>query len=51
MKWLQQKIELRARPRGFHLVTDEIVRAVDGLRDIETGFCRRSFNTPPRPSA
>jgi secondary thiamine-phosphate synthase enzyme len=38
MKWLQQKIELRARPRGFHLVTDEIVRAVDGLRDIETGF-------------
>lgn len=30
-------IELRTRPRGVHLVTEEIVRAVD-LRGVETGL-------------
>lgn len=38
MKWFQKEIELRARSRGFHLVTDEIVRAIPELRQIETGF-------------
>jgi len=35
--WIQQQIELRARPRGFHLVTSEIVDAVPDLEQIEVG--------------
>lgn len=38
MKWVQRDIELRARSRGFHLVTDEVVRAVPELDTIEVGF-------------
>ena len=34
---VQQQIALRARPRGFHLVTDEIVDGVPELRSIEVG--------------
>src|SRR3954452_14343826 len=29
--WIQEQIELRARPRGFHLVTSEILEAVPEL--------------------
>jgi secondary thiamine-phosphate synthase enzyme len=36
--WIQREIELRARARGFHLVTSEIVDAVPELRSISTGF-------------
>jgi secondary thiamine-phosphate synthase enzyme len=36
--WIQQQIELRARPRGFHLVTSEIVDAVPDLELIEVGI-------------
>jgi secondary thiamine-phosphate synthase enzyme len=36
--WIQQQIELRARPRGFHLVTSEIVDAVPDLERIELGI-------------
>jgi secondary thiamine-phosphate synthase enzyme len=35
--WLQRQIELRARPRGFHLVTDEIVDAVPELSEFAVG--------------
>ncbi|HEX8086285.1 MAG TPA: secondary thiamine-phosphate synthase enzyme YjbQ [Solirubrobacteraceae bacterium] len=35
--WLQREITLRARPRGFHLVTDEVVRAVPELADVQVG--------------
>jgi len=37
--WLQREIELRARPRGFHLVTDEVVRALPELRELGVGLC------------
>ena len=36
--WIQQQIELRARPRGFHLVTSEILDAVPDLERIEVGL-------------
>ena len=36
--WLQRQIELRARPRGFHLVTDEIVDAVPELSQLAVGI-------------
>jgi secondary thiamine-phosphate synthase enzyme len=36
--WLQREITLRPRPRGFHLVTDEVVEAVPELSEIEVGL-------------
>src|SRR3954454_9913833 len=36
--WHQREIQLRARPRGFHLVTDEIVEGVPELRDVGVGL-------------
>ena len=35
--WIQQLIELEPRPRGFHLVTGEVVSALD-LSAIEVGL-------------
>ena len=32
MHWHQAIIRLRSRPRGFHLVTDEILSAVPEVR-------------------
>lgn len=37
MAWFQKAITLEPRPRGFHLVTDEIVRQLPGLGGIERG--------------
>jgi secondary thiamine-phosphate synthase enzyme len=36
--WIQRQIELRARPRGFHLVTSEIVDAVPELAELNVGI-------------
>jgi secondary thiamine-phosphate synthase enzyme len=36
--WIQDQIELRARPRGFHLVTSEIVDAVPSLGEMSRGI-------------
>ena len=36
--WLQREIRLRARERGFHLVTDEIVRQLPELARFEVGL-------------
>src|SRR5918996_1908231 len=36
--WIRETIELRARPRGFHLVTSEIVDAVPDLGRLEVGI-------------
>ena len=38
MIWLQQRIALRSRPRGFHLITDEVVTAIDGLGRVSVGM-------------
>jgi secondary thiamine-phosphate synthase enzyme len=36
--WLQREITLRPRPRGFHLVTREVVDAVPELGDVRVGL-------------
>ena len=38
MTWAQRTIELAPRPRGFHLVTDEVAGAVPELRDLRVGI-------------
>lgn len=39
MSWAQRTVELEARPRGFHLVTDEVVRALgDDLAPLRVGL-------------
>jgi secondary thiamine-phosphate synthase enzyme len=36
--WIQQQVTLRERPRGFHLVTDEIADGVPQLASLEVGL-------------
>jgi secondary thiamine-phosphate synthase enzyme len=38
MIWLQEMIDLQARPRGFHLITREVVAGVPGLDRIGVGI-------------
>ncbi len=38
MVWLQREIRLEPRPRGFHLVTDEVLGALPELSRIEVGM-------------
>ena len=38
MEWIQKEFSLRARPRGFHLVTAEVLEHLPELRDIEIGI-------------
>jgi secondary thiamine-phosphate synthase enzyme len=36
--WAQREITLRPRPRGFHLVTDEVQAALPELRGLRVGL-------------
>ncbi|MEA2302743.1 MAG: hypothetical protein QOH43_23 [Solirubrobacteraceae bacterium] len=36
--WTQRDLELRPRPRGFHLVTDEVLAALPELGDLRVGL-------------
>lgn len=36
--WLQKEISLKPRPRGFHLVTGEVLRELPELRDFKVGM-------------
>jgi secondary thiamine-phosphate synthase enzyme len=36
--WLQREIRLDPRPRGFHLITGEVVRALPELGDVQVGL-------------
>lgn len=38
MIWHQQEITLSPKPRGFHLVTDEICAQINPLKNIKTGI-------------
>ena len=38
MIWVQREVRLEPRPRGFHLVTDEVVSAVPELERIAVGM-------------
>jgi secondary thiamine-phosphate synthase enzyme len=37
--WLQREITLQPRPRGFHLVTGEVERALPELDELQVGIC------------
>jgi secondary thiamine-phosphate synthase enzyme len=36
--WAQHEVVLEPRPRGFHLVTDEVVRGVPELSSVRVGM-------------
>jgi secondary thiamine-phosphate synthase enzyme len=38
MLWHQATVQLKPRPRGFHLVTSEILAAIPELRRLRVGF-------------
>ncbi len=37
--WLQRDLTLRPRPRGFHLVTREVLEQLPELGDLRAGLC------------
>lgn len=36
--WVQKEIDLKPKPRGFHLVTDELLRELPELRNFKLGM-------------
>jgi len=38
MEWIQHIIRLKPRPRGFHIVTNEVVSQLSELKEIEIGL-------------
>jgi secondary thiamine-phosphate synthase enzyme len=36
--WIQRELELDPRPRGFHLITREVVQALPELAELEVGL-------------
>jgi secondary thiamine-phosphate synthase enzyme len=38
MSWFQSVVKLRPRPRGFHLVTDELIRPESNISGIRIGL-------------
>ncbi|GBD87887.1 hypothetical protein BMS3Abin03_01821 [bacterium BMS3Abin03] len=38
MTWIQKEITLAERPRGFHLITDEILQNVPEIQSIKIGL-------------
>ncbi len=38
MPWIQRKVDLPALPRGFHLITAEILAAMPEIGEIRTGL-------------
>jgi secondary thiamine-phosphate synthase enzyme len=36
--WIQEQVSLRPRPRGFHLITDEVTAGVPELERIAVGM-------------
>src|SRR3954470_20339286 len=45
--WHQRELELRARPRGFHLVTDEIADGVPELGGVRGGLAHLFLRDTP----
>jgi secondary thiamine-phosphate synthase enzyme len=48
--WIQEEVALEARPRGFHLITRELIQAVPELADLAVGiaslFTRHTSASP-----
>ncbi|MBS7563240.1 secondary thiamine-phosphate synthase enzyme YjbQ [Mucilaginibacter sp. Bleaf8] len=40
MRFMQQQLQLRARSRGFHLITTEILQALPQLSEFKMGMCQ-----------
>jgi secondary thiamine-phosphate synthase enzyme len=40
MKIFQQTLTLKPRPRGFHLVTHEVIQALPSISELKTGMCQ-----------
>ena len=38
MKWYQKEIKLAPQPRGFHLVTNEVISQISEMANIKTGM-------------
>lgn len=38
MPWTQKELTLRPRPRGFHIITHEVVQALPEIGTIDTGL-------------
>ncbi|RPI71692.1 MAG: YjbQ family protein, partial [Ignavibacteriales bacterium] len=38
MVWVQKEIKLEQRRRGFHVITDEVLRQIPELKKIKTGI-------------
>ena len=36
--WIQKEFQLSTKPRGFHLITSEILRAIPDINQIEYGL-------------
>lgn len=36
--WIQKKINIKAKRRGFHLVTDEVVRKIPEMKQMSVGL-------------
>jgi secondary thiamine-phosphate synthase enzyme len=40
MKIFQQSLTLRPRPRGFHIITPDVLNALPNIREINKGLCQ-----------
>ncbi|WP_315815082.1 secondary thiamine-phosphate synthase enzyme YjbQ [Paraflavitalea speifideaquila] len=40
MQLFQQILDLRERPRGFHLITQEVLRALPQIGQLRAGICQ-----------
>jgi secondary thiamine-phosphate synthase enzyme len=38
MPWIQRQLELRAHPRGFHIITRDVLAELPELEGIQTGL-------------
>ena len=36
--WIQKEVTLKPRPRGFHLITDEVAQNIDDIKNIKAGL-------------
>lgn len=40
MNWIQKKIRLKERKRGYHLITREVLEEIPEIKEIKTGMCQ-----------
>tara|TARA_B100000945_G_scaffold287094_1_gene258441 strand:+ start:55 stop:477 length:423 start_codon:yes stop_codon:yes gene_type:complete len=39
MHWIQKKIKLKPKERGFHIINNEIISKIDSIKNIKIGMC------------